>query len=87
VRIAEFLRRAIAIVDERAFDKRRLLKVCPGIAARQTPSQLHARTISVRRYWVYQRPLIRRIVWRLLNRIFVWLRIRLRVFVRFGGFW
>jgi hypothetical protein len=87
VRIAEFLRRAIAIVDERALDKSRLLKVCPGIAARQTLLQLHARTISVRKYWVYQGPSIRRIVWWLLNRIFVWLRIRLWVFVRFGRFW
>ena len=49
--------------------------------------QLHARTIFVWGHRVYEGPLIRRIVWLLLDRVFVGLRIRLRMLVRFARFW
>ena len=62
---------------------------CPakGLTGAAATLQLHARTISVWRHRIYKGPLFRRIVWWLLDRVFVGLRIRLRVFVRFARFW
>jgi hypothetical protein len=58
-----------------------------GLTVAAMTLRLRARTISFWRHRVYEGPLIRRVVWWLLNRVFVGLRIRLRVFVRLSRAW